>query len=83
MLDLIRRTNWDQLYYYFAKGNPPLILQLLMLNTIFFIWFAIRRMRGARTMRASTASTIQSVLLAANFFIVLRDNISHSVSWMF
>jgi hypothetical protein len=83
MLDLIHRTNWDNLYFYFAKGNPPIIFQLLALNTIFFMVFAIRRMRGAPNLRASTASNIQSMLLAANIVIVLRESIFNSVSWVF
>jgi hypothetical protein len=82
MFDLIRRTNWDQLYSYFARGEPALVLQLLALNTIFFLMFAYRRMRRKKPLRPTTASTIQTVLLAANIFIVLRDTITQSVSWL-
>jgi hypothetical protein len=83
MFDLIRRTNWNELYYHFAKGEPSLILQLLGFNLIFFLLFALRRMRNAPPLRTATASALQSLLLAANIVIVLRESIIHGVGWVF
>ncbi|MGB8312861.1 MAG: hypothetical protein WCE69_00065, partial [Aestuariivirga sp.] len=60
MLELFREARWDELYAFFAAGNPPLVLQLLVLNTIVFMVFMLRRMRGVRTLRSETASMVQS-----------------------
>ncbi len=83
MLDLFKRTHWDQLYNTFTHGDPPLIFQLLVLNTAVLTLFAVRKMRGANKLRSNTASTVQSLLLAANIFIIMREDITHSVSWLF
>ena len=44
MFDLVQRTPWEQLIGFFAQGNPPIIVQILILNGIFILWFASRRM---------------------------------------
>ncbi len=75
MLNLIGAAHWDELYAFFAKGNPPLIFQLLLLNTIFFILLISRRMRGAPALRSSTASTIQALLIIANMGLIFQDSI--------
>lgn len=82
MLDLFREARWDELYAFFAKGNPPLMAQLLALNTIVFMIFIVRRMRGARTLRAETASMVQSLLLVANMLAVFQENIIYSLEWL-
>ena len=66
---------WGELHAFFAKGEPPLAFQMLILNTAFFVFFIVRRMRGLRTMRPETASTIQSLLIFANALILFRDQI--------
>jgi hypothetical protein len=83
MLDLVNRTPWEQLYGYFARGNPPIIVQILILNAIFFIWFASRRMRKAKPLRQETASNIQSILLAINMVAVFQDSIRHILHSVF
>jgi len=75
MFDLVQRTPWDQLFGYFARGNPPIIVQILILNGIFFMWFASRRMRKAKPLRKETAQNIQSILLAVNMAAVFQDSI--------
>jgi hypothetical protein len=83
MLDLFREARWDELYAFFAKGHPPLMAQLLALNTIVFMLFIVRRMRGARALRAETASMVQSMLLVANMLAIVQDKISFSIEWLF
>jgi hypothetical protein len=82
MLDLFREAQWDELFAFFAKGNPPLMAQLLALNTIVFMIFMVRRMRGARTLNAETASMVQSMLLVANMLAIFQDNILNSLEWL-
>ncbi|HLA01510.1 MAG TPA: hypothetical protein VJ019_01995 [Aestuariivirga sp.] len=82
MLDLFKEAQWDELFAFFAKGNPPLMAQLLALNTIVFMIFMVRRMRGARTLNAETASMVQSMLLVANMLAIFQDNILNSLEWL-
>jgi hypothetical protein len=82
MLDLFKEAQLDELFAFFAKGNPPLMAQLLALNTIVFMIFMVRRMRGARTLNAETASMVQSMLLVANMLAIFQDNILNSLEWL-
>jgi hypothetical protein len=73
MLDMFYQARWGELYAFLAEGNPPLIVQLMVVNTIFFVVFIMRRRRGARSMRAQTASTIQGLLIFANTIVLFQD----------
>lgn len=83
MLELFKEARWDELYAFFAMGNPPLVLQLLVLNTIVFMVFMLRRMRGVRTLRSETASMVQSLLLFTNMLVIFEKNIRESIGWYF
>ena len=83
MLDLFRDARWDELYAFFDSGHPPLMVQLLALNTIVFMLFIVRRMRGAKTLRAETASLVQSLLLVANMLAIFQENIREGLHKLF
>ena len=83
MFDLFQRTPWEQLFGYFERGNPPIIVQILILNAIFFIWFASRRMRKATPLRKETAANVQSILLAVNMAAVFQDSIRQVIHKFF
>ncbi len=73
MLDLFYQARWHELYAFFAEGHPPLAVQLLVVNTIFFVVFILRRARGVRSMRAQTATTVQGFLIFANAVVLFQD----------
>ena len=81
MLEFITDARWDELYAFFMKGTPPLIAQLLALNTVVFMLFMVRRMRGKQALRVETASLVQSLLLFANMLAIYQDNINQSLAW--
>ena len=81
MLEFVTDARWDELYAFFMKGTPPLIAQLLALNTVVFMLFMVRRMRGKQALRVETASLVQSLLLFANMLAIYQDNINESLSW--
>lgn len=83
MLEFITDARWDELYAFFMKGTPPLIAQLMALNTVIFMLFMVRRMRGKRALRAEMASLVQSLLLFANMLAIFQDNIKESLDWYF
>jgi hypothetical protein len=79
MLEFFQDARWDELSAFFSKGTPPLIAQILAINTIVFMLFIVRRMRGASTLRSETASLVQSLLLVANMLAIFQENIRHGL----
>ena len=75
MLQLFLSTQWDEIYDFFAAGHPPLITQLLLLNTICFALWIARRMRGAPALRPATATYVQSLLLFSNALILFEKDV--------
>jgi hypothetical protein len=81
MLEFVTDARWDELYAFFMKGTPPLIAQLMALNTVIFMLFMVRRMRGKHALRAEMASLVQSLLLFANMLAIFQDRIAKSLGW--
>jgi len=80
IFDIFVEAHWDELYAFFSKGNPPLLVVLLAINTAVFIFFMVRRMRGKSAMRPETASTVQTILLAANMFAIFYEDIYRAIT---
>ncbi len=59
---------------FLLRGEPPLITQLLILNTIVLIFWMVRRMRGASAMRYKTANIVQTMLIIANCVVLLNGD---------
>lgn len=75
MFDLFFIARWGEIYTFFAQGNPPLIVQILALNTIFFALWIVRRMRDAPAIRSETANIVQALLIGANVLILFQKDI--------
>jgi hypothetical protein len=73
--DLIFQARWDQLYDYFVSGYPPLVLQLLAINTVFLVFFAIRRATAKHKLRSNTAYAVQGLLIASNALVMFNNDI--------
>ncbi len=73
MLNLFYQARWGEMFAFLSEGNPPLVVQLLTVNTIFFVVFILRRARGARSLRSETAMTIQGLLIGANCVVLFQD----------
>jgi hypothetical protein len=84
MLDgkLIYSARWNELYAFFAAGNPPLVLVLLALNTAFLVYFIIRRIRSKHPTRPTTAYMLQGLLIASNFIVMFQKDITGSFYWL-
>jgi hypothetical protein len=70
-------ARWQDLYQFFAAGEPPLMLKLLAINTLFFVIYIMRRAKGRQSMRANTAYMVQGVLIAVNICLMFAPNILH------
>ena len=73
-IDLFWAADWDGLYRSFAKGNPPLVLQLLAVNTIFFILYVVRRITTKHRLRSTTPEVVQSLLVIVNLIVVFQED---------
>jgi hypothetical protein len=80
--DLIWRAPWHELYAFFAAGNPPLILQLLGLNTIFFVIYCFRAAHTKYALRAGAAFAVQFLLISANAVLMFQRQLNISPVWL-
>ena len=67
-------NNWEMARDFLMTGEPPLITQILVLNTVVLIFWIVRRMRGASALRAQTANIVQGLLIAANCAVLLNGD---------
>lgn len=81
-MDFIQNAPWHHIQDFFADGHPPLLVRLLILNTIFFAIFAYRRARGAPTMNAKAAFRVQSFLIAANGLLLFEPEIRNGLRYI-
>lgn len=75
MLDKIANAPWWQMVDFFTKGDPPLIVELMLLNTIFLIVVIIRRAKGLPTMRMESVLRVQALVILANAMVLFQDQI--------
>lgn len=75
MIEFFQNAPWHHLYDYFADGNPPLAVRVLILNTIFLLVYMFRRARGVPMMGQKTALKVQVFLVAANALILFEPEI--------
>ena len=71
--DLIRSARWGELYLFFTSGHPPLVLRLLIINTIFLVFFIIRQSSAKQPLRPVTAYAVQTLLIFANVAVIFQD----------
>jgi hypothetical protein len=71
-IENFKNARWSDLFAFFAQGNPPLGLQLLILNTIFLGFVVFRRATAKHQMRKSSAYLIQAVLIATNMMFMFQ-----------
>lgn len=75
MLELLNRTRWDQAYDFLAAGDPPMMLRILGINTLFLIFYMIRRSQGSFPMKQFTVIQVQALLLLANALILFQRDV--------
>jgi hypothetical protein len=75
MVELFKETNWNVWYDVLARGNPPLALQFLLINLLFFIIFAFRRLRGKRSSHNNWSYLIHGVLILINAGILYQGEL--------
>jgi hypothetical protein len=79
MFELFQRARWDQAYDFLASGDPPMIFRLLAINTIFLVFYIIRRARVSTQMRPETMIQVQVLLILANILILFQRDIMRMI----
>ena len=80
MIELFQRARWDQAYQFLASGDPPMILRLLAINTLFLVFYIIRRAKVPYRMRDSTVMQVQALLVVANALILMQGDIQQQLA---
>jgi hypothetical protein len=75
MFNFLARVNWNAASEVLMRGNPPLIVQLLALNSIVFIIFVVRRMRSKGPKKATGAHLAQAVFIVANIALLSQEQL--------
>jgi hypothetical protein len=82
VIEFFQSAPWHQLVDFLADGHPPLVVRILLLNTLFLVIFAYRRARGIPYMREKTAFRVQSFLIAANALILFEPEIRSYLKYL-
>jgi hypothetical protein len=83
MLDNFRNAPWGEWVQVLSTGNPPLALQFAVLNTIFFVIFAIRRLRGKRTSHDNASYAVHALLIFVNVGILYQKELLPYYTYQF
>lgn len=67
-------ADWDGLYRFLTFGSPPLALQLLVLNTVFLVFYIIRKATAKHRLRETTVYVVQGVLVACNMALLFQHD---------
>jgi hypothetical protein len=70
---------WNEAYRVLALGHPPVMVQLLLFNTVMMILWSMRRARGVWAIRKETAIAIQLILLLGNIAILINPDPNFTV----
>jgi len=73
MFDLVQRVNWNEYFLIMTQGNPPLALQLLVVNGMLAAYWLVRRARKRKSPQGS-AWLLQLLFVAGNLGVVTLGN---------
>ena len=74
MPGLFEQGMWLEAYRILASGDPPIMFQLLLFNTLMMVFWHLRRKRGLWTIRRETAMALQVALLVGNIAILVNPD---------
>lgn len=73
-IENFKNARWQDIYTFFVAGSPPLMVKLLIINTIFLVLFVYKKTRsGQQTYHTSYA--VQALLISANCFVMLQPRL--------
>jgi hypothetical protein len=78
-INLFWNARWEEFYQFLTMGSPPLLLMLLAVNTVFLIFYVTRKARQSPRLRPATLYWVQSMIVAANAFVIFRNEVIYYV----
>lgn len=75
MFDRFFNAPWWQISNFLMQGNPPVIVELMAINTIFLMLYIVRKARGASTIRGETLIQVQALVIFANVLLLFQEQI--------
>jgi hypothetical protein len=73
MQDFIASLNLADVRHFLLSGDPPIVVQLLALNTVLMVLFLIRRIRGKAGQPMHVTYTMQWILVFGIVGVILED----------
>lgn len=74
MLESFKQAHWSDIYYVLMSGDPPLALQLLLINLLFFLIYARRRLKGTKTRQNDASYFVHGIIVLANATLLVQGN---------
>ncbi len=72
MIELFKQAHWSDIVIVLSQGEPPVALQLLFANLIFFLIYAFRRLRGKKTRPNNASYLVHGTLVLVNAAVLLQ-----------
>jgi hypothetical protein len=69
------QSQWQMFKTFFLSGEPPLVVQLLILNTFFFIYLLYKRVKRKPSGPSAMINNLQLLLIGANLLVVMQGDI--------
>jgi hypothetical protein len=73
--DLIYQARWREITDYLVAGSPPLIVQLLLLNTFAMFMVKYRKANQRYATRPGTFTAVQVILILANAALLFQEDL--------
>ncbi len=73
-IENFKNARWQDIYSFLAAGSPPLMVKLLIINTIFLILFAYKKASSGQK-NYNTSYAVQALLIAANCFVMFQPRL--------
>lgn len=73
MSDFLLHLRLDDVRNLLNSGHPPIIIQLLCVNTLLMIIFMYRRMRKRGAIAKHSSNIVQWLLIFASFAVVCEE----------
>jgi hypothetical protein len=80
-IENFKNARWQDIYAFFISGEPPLVIKLLIINTIFMVILIMRKSRGGNQ-SSRTSNTMQALLIIANGFVMFQSQLLPSGSFL-
>jgi len=74
MQDFINSLHLADVREFLLSGQPPLLVQLLALNTVVMIIFIVRRARGKGHERLQVTYALQWILIGGIVGVIMEDH---------